>query len=206
VRPFTAAELDRLLAATWPRWRPALAFAAATGLRRGELCGLRWDDWDATTRTLQVQRQVVVGAHGVPLLQPLPKTAAGFRTFKVSARAAAALDAQAAQIARDRQRFGRAFLNAGWVFPTHAGTLIHPRNLSRAYEAARGRAGLRAEDFHALRHHAVSVMLGAGVPLHVVSKRIGHSSQLVTSQTYGHLLTEHDEQAAALLDAWDARD
>lgn len=58
---------------------------------------------------------------------------------------------------------------------------------------------------HTRRHHAVSVMLGAGVPLHVVSQRIGHGSQVVTAQTYGHLLTEFDEQAAALLDAWDAR-
>lgn len=202
--PFTAAELDALLTAALPRWRPVFVFAASTGLRRGELCGLRWGDWDPVARVVTVARQVVM-VGGLPQLQDVPKTDAGRRRFRVSARAGAALDAQRAAQEADRRRFGPDWRDDGWVFATHAGTRLHPRNLSRAYEIARGRAGLRAEDFHALRHHAVSVMLGAGVPLHVVSKRIGHSSQVVTAQSYGHLLTEFDERAAALLDAWDSR-
>ena len=204
VAPFTAAELEALLAAALPRWRPVIAFAAATGLRRGELCGLRWTDWDPDARIVTVARQVVM-AGGAALLQDMPKTEAGSRRFRVSARAADALEAQRAAQVQDRRRFGADWRDEGWVFATHAGTRLHPRNLSRAYEIARGRADLRPETFHALRHHAVSTMLGAGVPLHVVSKRVGHGSQVVTAQTYGHLLTEFDEQAAALLDAWDAR-
>lgn len=204
VTPFTATEIEALLAAALPRWRPVLVVAATTGLRRGELCGLRWQDWDATTRVVAVERQVVL-VNGRPQLQEEPKSDAGRRRFRVPARAADALEAQRAAQEADRRRFGADWRGQGWVFATHAGTCLHPRNLARAYETARRRAGLRPEEFHALRHYAVSVMLGAGVPLHVVSKRIGHSSQVVTAQTYGHLLTEFDEQAAALLDAWDAR-
>jgi integrase len=124
------------------------------------------------------------------------------------------LEDQAAVVEQARRVAGSAWDEQGWVFPalgpgrtkggevTTPGGMLHPRNVARAFEKARDKAGLRRESFHSLRHFSVSVQLGAHVPLEIVSKRIGHGSRAVTADTYGHLLPEGDQEAAARVDAW----
>lgn len=202
VEPFTLAEVERLLRAAGPRWRPLLEFAAFSGLRRGEICGLHWSDYDAATGLLAVVRSVVM-VDGKPMVQETTKTQAGRRRFVLPDRAQAALQTQRAWWTAAREAAGDAWQSdAGWMFCTRNGGVLSPRHVARAFEHARNAAGLPHQPFHSLRHFAVSVQLGAGVPLEVVSKRIGHGSRAVTADTYGHLLKEADEKAAQRIDQW----
>lgn len=199
VEPFTVDQLDALLHAASPRWRPVLEFTAWTGLRRGEICGLQWGDWDQDHGTITVQRSVVV-VSGTAKSQNRTKTQSGYRRFSLPARAQAALQTQRGwweqATASPRWQGGQ------WIFSSEVGTALHPRNLARAYENARDAAGLPKQSFHGLRHFAVSMFLAAGVPLEVVSKIVGHRSISITSSIYSHLLPEASQAAAARIDAW----
>jgi integrase len=204
VTPYTLAEVEALMAAALPRWRPLFTFAAWTGLRLGELCALQWPDWDPAARTLTVGRNLVV-VHNRPLVQDTPKTRAGFRTLTLPARAQAALEAQRAWVDEARAAAGTDWRDEGWVFCTRTGQLLRPRNVQRVYTRARTAAGLPAQPFHGLRHFAVSVQLSAGIPLELVAKRIGHQNRALTADLYGHLLRDLDAAATRQLDDWAAR-
>lgn len=208
VVPFTREEVEALIAAAPDRWQPLLTLVAWTGLRRGEVTGLQWGDWDEARGTLQVRRSVVV-VEGSPVVQDgstyaATKTRAGLRTMTLPRRAQAALVHQRAWVAEQQTLAGSEWHDEGWIFPTQTGRVLHPRNVARAYEQARDAAHLRHESFHGLRHHAVSVLIGLGISLEIVAKWIGHGSRAVTADTYGHLLPEINQDVARRIDAWDA--
>jgi integrase len=86
------------------------------------------------------------------------------------------------------------------VFPTATGTPIHNRNLLRRFKKLISEAGLLEIRFHDLRHTAASLMLNNGVPVLVVSKRLGHAKPSITLDVYGHLISSMQEQAAEVMD------
>ena len=206
IQPFTWTEIEALIATAPDRWRPLLTFAALTGLRRGEICALRWADWDRENRTVVVRRSAVV-VNGKPVIQdgsdrPATKTRAGLRRLSLPERAHQALVEQRRWADAMQATANDEWDDTGWIFSTRMGGLLHPRNIARAYENARSAAGLRPESFHALRHFAASMMIGMGIPVEIVSKRLGHGSRAVTVDTYGHLLPEVDQAAADHIDRW----
>ncbi|MFD6055234.1 tyrosine-type recombinase/integrase [Agromyces sp. NPDC060279] len=200
------------------RLAPAVHLAGMTGLRRGELCGLRWLDVDLERGRLVVAQQVVqlgreqhVGA---------PKTAAGeLRVVDLDAETVAVLRRVQAQQERERAEWGEAYVDLGLVLTWQDGRPFIPEDLTRRFPKAVRRfndelaAKLRGEAhesdptlvgaplplvrFHDLRHLQASLLLAAGVPLALVSKRLGHSSVQVTSDTYAHMLEGVGTQAAA---------
>jgi integrase len=88
------------------------------------------------------------------------------------------------------------------VFANEAGEPWSPNYVSQWFRKLRARAGVPALPLHALRHTAASAMLAAGVPLEVVSRRLGHRRVSTTADTYYHLLPESDRAAAERFDAW----
>ena len=199
VAAFTLEQCEALFArATGSRLEPLLRFAAFSGLRRGEVLGLRWADVDMQAGTVSV-RQSRVALAGKSTVHA-PKTEAGTRTITVPGAALDALRARWAQQAADRLKAGAAWRDEGWVFATAAGGPLDPNNVSRDFRRLRDAARLQKEPFHALRHTAVSVQLAAGVPLEVASKRIGHKRTALTADTYGHMLPQADQAAAGKVD------
>ena len=162
-----------------------LLFAASCGLRRGEIYGLKWGDFDSDSRTVKVQRSNIAGT----LTEP--KTEAGEREVPVFARVRRELLAH-----RLRSSFKAA---DDLVFPDPVGRPQHPAlAVRRELKAALKKAGLPelAFRFHALRHHAVSALIAEGARITLVSKVAGHASPDVTLRVYSHLLGE-DLRAAA---------
>ena len=204
VDAFMREELDSVLRAASPRWQPLLTFTAYSGLRRGEVLALRWEDVDLARGTVAVCRSLVmVGPEAV--LQDDTKTDAGGRRFTLPKVALDALRLQRKTQAEDRLAAGSAYQDQGLVFATHEGGLLRPDNMRRALRAACKRAGVDPKPVHALRHTAASLQLAAGVPLETVSKRLGHKSRAVTADIYGHLMPEADKDAADTLDAFLSR-
>jgi integrase len=183
------------------RTETLLRVAGEAGLRRGELVGLRWPDVDLEGRRLHVRRQVVqerlVGGGHRKIETP---------TKGKRARRAAISEALATGLA---DWFAESVVERGapadgYVWPGRpVDSPMHDRSAHRAIERASQRAGLVDDQgrplvtLHGLRHTAASIMLGAGVPLLVVSRQLGHASPQITATIYAHLSSDEQLDAVA---------
>ena len=173
--------------------------AVKTGMRKGELLGLKWTDLDWKRGTIRVQRQVQrVTGQGMVFMSP--KTKAGRRTI--------ALGEETLRILREhrtKQQFESDLAGNQWqdydlIFPSSIGTPQSPSNLLKTFKSILKCAGLPVIRFHDLRHTAASLMLNQGVPPFVVSKILGHSKASTTMDIYGHLIPLMHEGVGNLMD------
>jgi integrase len=176
---------------------PLVELALMTGLRQGELLGLRWQDVDLEAGNLRVTRslQRLDGLHFRE-----PKTRGSRRSVALSPGTVLLLREHRADQRAARQLAGGAYEDHDLIFATAIGTPIDPRNLLRAWKkvtAAAGQSGLR---FHDLRHAHASLMLAQGTHPKIVSERLGHSGVRITLDTYSHVLPNLQREAAAQLD------
>ena len=152
-------------------WRLALLL----GMRRGELLGLRWRDVDAGTVTVRTTRTLV----GDQMVEGPPKSARSRRVLPLDPRTVALLARRGRQHA-----LSGASGREGHVFTDPDGQPLHPAWVSRRFAEIVHRLGLPAIRFHDLRHTSASLGLAAGESLKAVSARLGHSSIVVTADTY----------------------
>lgn len=96
----------------------------------------------------------------------------------------------------ERAVWGEAWQETGLVFTREDGSMLHPEYVTRHFQRLAQAAGLRVVRLHDLRHGQASLMLAAGVPLALVSKRLGHSSYTLTADTYSHMLQGVGRDAA----------
>lgn len=178
----------------WPLWLLALK----TGLRRGELLGIRWGDLDLNAGTLRVQQTVLVLA-GAPSIQQ-PKTDAGRRTVKLSADVVAALEKHRLAWV-ERKLSAASWTDLDLVFCTGEGKPLNPNNLYRAYNAIVARANVPRIRLHDMRHTHATLLLAAGTPIKAVSERLGHAKTSITLDTYAHVLPDMQDRAVEAIDA-----
>jgi integrase len=184
---FLASTADDRMAALWH-------LAASTGMRRGEILGLRWSDVDLDAATLTI-RQTIVVVDSKPVLSE-PKTGAGRRTLALDPATVTALRSHRARQAQERLAWGAAWQDVGLVFVREDGQLVNPERLSKWFGRRAKSAGLPRITFHGLRHSYVTMLLRDGQPLRTVAQRAGHSSPNVTSAIHAHVLPGDDEAAA----------
>jgi len=199
MRPLTADELRSLLEATAEDpMGPLFAVAAGTGLRLGELIGLRWSD--VTNGSLTVRRSYA-RATGGGWAMAEPKTRRSRRTVMLPAVARQGLDRQRARQAAAKDAAGSAWQDRddGQVFTDPVGRPLHPTAVSHAFRVAADALELPVR-LHDLRHTNATLLLGAGVPLKIVSETLGHSSIAVTADVYAHVTPELRREAASALD------
>lgn len=188
---------------------PLIRLAAMTGLRRGELAGLRWTDVDLVAGTLSVrQATTVVGGH--PVTGDV-KTKRSRRVVDIDVGTVAVLRAWAKQQKQYRVLHGPEWIANGLVFTTPNGEAWHPDSISQAFERlvtphskTRAAESLQRRPrirFHDLRHTHASHLLAAGVNVKVVSDRLGHASVAFTLDTYAHVMPGQQAEAAAAVHA-----
>lgn len=179
-----------------PRYHRAIRLLLLTGLRRGELLALRWEDVDLKRGEARIRGSLsrVEGQLAVSRT----KTAASVRTVVLSPAAVDVLKAQRKAQTADQLRAANIWEDSGHVFTTESGQPVDPRNFLRAVTSAAKFAGLGPEvGVHTLRHTYATAALEAGVPIHVVSRNLGHSSIAITVDTYGHVTDDASRDAAA---------
>ncbi|ALD13135.1 tyrosine-type recombinase/integrase [Clavibacter capsici] len=167
--------------------------AMFTGLRRGELLGLRWTDVDLTQRLLVVQNNRTQA--GADIVETSPKTRTGRRTVDLGDRASGALLAWKLTQRAEEDVWGDAYERSGYVFTYEDGSPLKPQYATRLFDKLRVQAGLPKMTFHGQRHEAASLMIDAGEDLAIVSKILGHSSVSVTSDIYAHMLGSASRRA-----------
>jgi integrase len=170
-----------------------------TGLRQGELLGLRWQDvnLDAGARHVQQTCQWLPG-QGFIFRQP--KTSRSCRAVALSPDTVQRVRQHRHRQLEERLLVGPAYQDHGLVFATPLGTPIDPSNLRRAWARIVKAAGLDHLRFHDLRHAHATLMLQQGTHPKVVSERLGHSGIGITLDIYSHVLPGIQAQAAAQLD------
>lgn len=194
LQTWTAAELRALLAsAAGDRLRWLWWIAAGTGMRRGELLGLPWGDVDVDAGTLRV-RQALSEVHGRVVLKP-PKTGRS-RTLHLDAATIAAFRARREEQQRDREERGPCWRN-DWdlVFTGRSGQPLVPDSVTRAFRQLVAAAPVAPGTLHRLRHTHATLLLEAGVPVKVVSERLGHATVNLTLNVYAHVLPSMDRDA-----------
>ncbi len=179
--------------------RLLLWVAVVTGLRQGELLGLKWSDLDWTSRRIQVQRQVQ-RRKGVGLVFCEPKSASGRRVIVLGKSTIEKLREYKNNQAKESILLGEKWHENGLIFPSPIGTPLDPSNVLKTYKDCLNRAGLPNLRFHDLRHTAATLMLQQGVNPKIVSERLGHSDISLTLNTYSHVLPPMQEEAAEKMD------
>jgi integrase len=169
---------------------PALRLAAMTGMRRGEVLGLRWSDVDLDGARLAVRRTASCAGYTVHITTN--KTATSRRAVDLDAETVVVLhawrDAQISELGAPHEL----------VFTNTRGALVHPHVLSQSFERVARSAGLPRIRLHDLRHTHATLLLKAGIPLKVVSERLGHSTPAFTMSVYQHVLPGMQRDAADL--------
>jgi integrase len=178
------ASADRLHAA----WRMALY-----GLRREEICGLRWKDVDLGARTLTISIVRVV-VDGKVITKSAPKSERSARTLPLDADLAAALTALRKAQAAERLAAGEAYRASGYVAVDELGEAVNPEWLSDEFERLVRRAGVPRLTLHGCRHTGLSLMEKDGVPISIISRWAGHATPEFTYRVYVH--AEQDDLAA----------
>jgi integrase len=182
-------------AATSPHHTLYLA-AVATGMRQGELLGLRWQDIDLEQGVASVTQIYCRGAFKEP------KTQKARRTEALPLVLIEALRRHRAHQNENRLRWGPEYSDLGIVFSQVSGKPLDGRDLvQRDFEPLIKQARVPRIRFHDLRHTHASYLLRAGVHPKVVSERLGHSRVGITMDTYSHVLPGMQEEAARRVDA-----
>jgi integrase len=165
------------------------------GMRRGEICGLRWSDIDADLTTAQVRRSLQVNRPG--LVFEHPKTARSRRAVALPAFLRPYLLTQR-ELQLGREPSGVARSEA--VVDRADGSPMHPDYLTDSWRRYVRNTGLPPLRFHDLRHAHATLMLLQGVHPKVVSERLGHSSVGITLDTYSHVLPAMQAEAVRAFD------
>lgn len=164
-----------------------------TGLRRGEILGLRWADVDMTRRIVSVRNNRTQA--GSEIVESTPKTKNGRRTVDLGDRAAGALLGWKLAQSAEADSWGEAYMQSGYVFTYEDGTPLKPQYVTRLFDKLRVKAELPKLTFHGQRHEAASLMIEAGEDILIISRILGHSSVGVTSDIYGHMIGSASKRA-----------
>ena len=200
IRYLLASQLNHLLSSLKNEWfGPAVHLAAYTGMRRGELVGLRWSDIDLDRGTISVRRSMVrIGGQG--FVETEPKTAKGRRLISITDAAILMLKKLRANEAERRLTAGPAWQENDLVFTSALGAPVDPDTLSHAFSDAIKDLGLPKVRLHDLRHSHATLMLSAGVHPKIVQERLGHANIAITLDTYSHIIPGLQETAAKTFD------
>jgi integrase len=190
-RCWTASQLRSFLqGASGHRLFPALWLAATTGMRRGEIAGLQWDDLDPDTGQLSIRRAISCTGYRTHITST--KTRTSRRCIDLDGHT---LDVLLAWRGEQVREVGH---EVAVMFSTIDGRPLHPHVLSQTFNRLTDGADLPRIRMHDLRHTHATLLLKAGVPLKVVSERLGHSSPAFTMTVYQHVLPGMQRAAAEL--------
>ncbi|MGH2787212.1 MAG: tyrosine-type recombinase/integrase [Actinomycetota bacterium] len=194
MRTWAASELRAFLEhVTEDRLYPVFMVAATTGMRRGEVLGLRWRDIDLDAARASIRQTIVCVRHEICFSEP--KTKKGKRSVPLAPETVAVLRAHRKRQAEERLAIGAAYEDRDLVFAGPNGSPLDPESVSLVFDRRVARSGLPRVRFHDLRHTFATLALQASVHPKVVSEILGHSNISITLDTYSHAIPAMQEAA-----------
>jgi integrase len=186
--------------ASGDRLEALYVLAVHTGMREGELLGLKWEDVDLECSVCRLRR-ALVREGGKTALGDL-KTPKSRRSVRLTRAAAIVLRSHLKRQLEEMERLGSLYQPGGLVFATESGTLINPSNLrNRSFKPLLKRAGLPDICFHDLRHTCATLLLSQGTHPKLVQELLGHATIAMTLDTYSHFLPSMGDQTVRAMEA-----
>lgn len=182
-----------------PHYRILFKLAVTTGMRKGELLALKWDNVDLEEGTIHVKETV---SHlNKQFIFKEPKTKNSVRTISLPQFMIDELKQYHLHCKKTRFKMGELYKNPhNLLFHTINGNPITSSNISQKWKALTEQAGLKYIKFHALRHTSATILINQGLPAKIISSRLGHANVMTTLNIYAHALREADETAAQKID------
>jgi integrase len=162
-------------------------------MRRGELLGLRWTDIDLARSRLSVRQTLVAVGYEAVISTPKSHQA---RVIDLDTGTVAQLRQHHERQDEERAQYGEAYLDTGLAFRASDGRALHPHSFITAFQRLVLESGLPRIRLHDLRHSHATIALAAGVPVKVISERLGHESPAFTQRQYLHVLPSMQVEAA----------
>lgn len=183
------------------QWRALVAFDLFSGLRRGELVGLKWRDVDLDAQVLQV-RQTFNYQPGYGAYEDTTKSHASRRPMKISRAAVMLLREYKEWQDAQRELLGDAWEDTeGRVFTTDVGRTLRPGRVTNWVSDFIRRCGIPDATLHSLRHTYASLLISDGVPVTVISHQLGHSQTSTTTNIYAHVIASAEAKAQETIDS-----
>jgi integrase len=203
----TPDQIHKLLEAARGHPQEALfVLAVSTGMRRGELVGLKWQDIDFATGTLQVRRVLsrvptkMVKQIGESYVEAETKTEKSRRSIVLAEFALEALKQHKARQEETKHKAGARWIDHDYVFCTPTGRHLHPgHDVLEELKKLLKKAGLPDVRFHDLRHSVATMLLSMGTYPKVVQELLGHSQISMTLDIYSHVLPTMQRDAISKL-------
>lgn len=195
IQPLTIVQAQQLLErAHGHRLEVLLTLAITTGMRRGEIIGLRWSDINFEDQSLYIRRTVDrITRNGY--VESEPKTARSRRRIMLPTFVINALQEQRTRQAKTRLKAGKAWHENDLVFCNTHGGFLHPTHLYIAFQQLLKDAGLPPLRFHDLRHSAATILMAMGIHVKIIQELLGHSSAALTLNVYGHVIPSLQKEA-----------
>ena len=182
-----------------PEYFELYQIALSTGMRIGEILGLKWEDLNWEKHTIKVKRQLQRDFQSGSYFAP-PKSRAGLRTIAIGPKVFSNMQHLHQRYSQRKIEFDSDWRDNDLIFTDDAGSPIKYRKLVTQFKILLKDAGLPEIRFHDLRHTAATQMLVNGVDILTVSKRLGHSKPSITLDVYGHMIPGVQEKAASIMD------
>ncbi|WP_409174825.1 tyrosine-type recombinase/integrase [Brevibacillus fortis] len=194
IEVWTEEEIQKFLsAAKDSRYYCAFLLALTTGMRQGEILGLRWKDIDEDNRTISIVQTL---SHDGKELSAGAKTDSGNRQISIDENTLGKILKLKHRTKVETVANRPLYNDLGLVICTSVGTPLSPRNLNRSFDSIIQKAGIRKIRFHDMRHTHASLLLKQGVNPKIVSERLGHANVRITLDTYSHLLPNLQKDTA----------
>lgn len=192
-------KLFEVLESEKPRYKVLIKLAVTTGMRRGELLALKWDNVNLEEGTIHVKE--TLSHHNKKFIFKEPKTKNSIRIISLPRFMIDELKAYYLYCKKTRFQLGELYKNPyNLLFHTMGGNPIFASTITRRWKEITRKAGLKHIKFHALRHTSATMLINQGLPAKIISSRLGHSNVMTTLNIYAHALHEADEVAARRID------
>lgn len=195
---YTADEIRQVLTQADKSRNGHLWYLALTGLRRGEVAGLRWSDIDLDAASMTIENNRVSAGAG-RVSEGLTKTRSGRRTLPLDQGLVDVLRRASAQQASERLSHGAAYTHTGYVAVNEIGAPYNPDTITRMWLKHIRKAGVRVIRLHDARHSCGTAMHLRGVPLATIARWLGHADASVTARIYAHTQDDSLKDAATTL-------
>lgn len=199
--PEEVEELLKALATEPIKYQAIIMLALDSGIRRGELTGLTWEDVDFKNGTININKTTQY-IKELGIFEKETKSATSDRIIYITKATLNILRRYHKEQLERRILLGSKWQNSKRVFTTDYGADMHPDTPSQIFEKIIKRHNLKKISFHGIRHTSISLLINEGIQVQVISKRAGHSSVGITHSTYSHFFENEFKEVANKLDTF----
>ncbi|WP_423189461.1 tyrosine-type recombinase/integrase [Alkalibacterium sp. f15] len=174
-----------------------MMIAFYTGLRRGEVCGLRWSDFDYEEQSLTVERIIIMKKKEVEV--GTPKTQSSYRTIGIGDELATVLRQHRKRQLENKLFYGQHYTDSEYICTKENGHLVTPNSIKWHAEKTKKEMGIDF-NFHSFRHTHASLLLESGAKIKAIQERLGHSRISTTMDTYSHITKKTRKETVDLFE------